>query len=291
MRSTPHVRPSRKASYRAAALHCCAPRRRSAASVMIIPTCRPASTSYSRRWRRRCGRSPRIPASRARSWSARSWRTSPRPLASTPRPRTMSTWSRRASSTPPRSCVPHCRTRPRSPACWSLPRPWSPRRRRSKRRCPRCQGAAAWAGWISKTVRIQRRQTEGRGASRALFIPSAKTDADQPERSRRNDKDERQDPRARDPAHAFARAHAHFVHDEFLAAAHLAVGFEEGGNPRHHLVVERGVLRAAARFALVQAFRLQLVALRILARLGVDLRLARGEVECAQQGYGVFSGV
>ena len=56
-----------------------------------IPTCRPASTSCSRRSRRRSARSPRTPASKARSWSARSWRTSRRPSASTPRPRSMST--------------------------------------------------------------------------------------------------------------------------------------------------------------------------------------------------------
>ncbi len=39
----------------------------------------------------------------------------------------------RASSTRPRSCAPRCRTRPRSPACCSPPRRWSPtsRRRRS----------------------------------------------------------------------------------------------------------------------------------------------------------------
>ena len=39
-------------------------------------TSRPASTSCSRRWKRRSARSPRTPASKARSWSARSWRTS-----------------------------------------------------------------------------------------------------------------------------------------------------------------------------------------------------------------------
>ena len=38
-----------------------------------------------RRWRRRSARSPRTPASKARSWSARSWTTSPRPTASTRR--------------------------------------------------------------------------------------------------------------------------------------------------------------------------------------------------------------
>ena len=40
-----------KASCRAAALRCCAPRRRSAASPTRTPTCRPASISCSRRWK------------------------------------------------------------------------------------------------------------------------------------------------------------------------------------------------------------------------------------------------
>ena len=40
-----------------------------------------------------------------------------RPSASTPRPKSMSTWSRPASSTRPRWCASRCRTRPRSPAC------------------------------------------------------------------------------------------------------------------------------------------------------------------------------
>ena len=63
---------------------CCAPRRRSASSPTTTPTSRPASTSCSRRSKRRSARSPRTPASRARSWSARSWNRSPRPSASMP---------------------------------------------------------------------------------------------------------------------------------------------------------------------------------------------------------------
>ena len=39
------------------------------------------------------------------------------PSATTPRPTSTATCSRRASSTRPRSCAPPCRTRPRSPAC------------------------------------------------------------------------------------------------------------------------------------------------------------------------------
>ncbi len=93
--------------------------------------------------KRRCARSRRIPASKARSWSTRSSRTSRRRSASTRRPRNMSTWSRRALSTRPRSCARRCRMRPRSPAFWSPPKPWSPKRRRSSRPCRRCHPAAA----------------------------------------------------------------------------------------------------------------------------------------------------
>ena len=57
---------------------------------------------------------------------------SPTPTASTPRPRPMSTWSRPASSTRPRSCARRSRTRLRSPACSSPPRRWSPSVRRRR---------------------------------------------------------------------------------------------------------------------------------------------------------------
>ena len=126
--------------------------RRSASSPTTMPTCRPASTSCSRRSKLRCARSPRTPASRARSWSTRSSRTSRRPSASTRRPRTMSTWSRRASSIRPRWCARRSRTPPRWPACWSPPKPWSPSCRRRSRRCRRCP-AAAWAGWTTDPPR------------------------------------------------------------------------------------------------------------------------------------------
>ena len=48
------------------------------------------------------------------------------PRASTPPPATTRTWSRSASSTPPRSPARRCRTRRRSPPCSSPPRPSSP---------------------------------------------------------------------------------------------------------------------------------------------------------------------
>jgi chaperonin GroEL len=80
------------------------------------PRFRPASTSCSRRWRLRSARSPRTPVSRARSWSAGSRTTRPRPTASTPRPRSMGTCSRPGSSIRPRWSVLLCRTRRRWPA-------------------------------------------------------------------------------------------------------------------------------------------------------------------------------
>ena len=77
----------------------------------------PASTSCARRCSRRSARSPRTPASKARSWSARSSKVAARPSATTPRTTSTATCSRRASSIRPRSCAPPCRMRPRSPAC------------------------------------------------------------------------------------------------------------------------------------------------------------------------------
>ncbi len=94
-----------------------------------------------------------------------------RTSASTPRPRTTRTSSRPASSTRPRSCARRCRTRPRSPACSSPPKRWSPSARRRKPHARHARAAAAWAAWTSKSVRPSGpRHREGRGASRALFV-------------------------------------------------------------------------------------------------------------------------
>ena len=137
------------------------------ASPTRMPTCRPASTSCSRRWRRRSVRSPRTPASKARSWSARSWRTSPRPTASTPRTRNMSTWSRTASSIRPRSCAPRCRTRlGRRPAGHHRS---DGRRTAEGRRPRRCRAAAAWAAW-TKQPQIER---TGRPTGRPFLLRAA----------------------------------------------------------------------------------------------------------------------
>ena len=64
------------------------------------------------------------------------------------RPRASSrTWSRPASSIPPRSPAPRCRTRPRSRPSSSPPRPSWPT---SPRRPPRpCRVVAAWAVWVA----------------------------------------------------------------------------------------------------------------------------------------------
>ena len=62
-----------------------------------------------RRSKLRSGKLPRTPASRARSWSARSTTTSRRPSASTPRRRSTSTCSRPASSIRRRSFARPCR--------------------------------------------------------------------------------------------------------------------------------------------------------------------------------------
>ena len=73
--------------------------------------------------------------------------------ASTPRPKSMSTWSPRASSIRPRWCAPRCRTPPRWQHFWSRPKRWSPNcRRNRRRRCPAVVAAAwvAWAEWASE---------------------------------------------------------------------------------------------------------------------------------------------
>ena len=147
-------------------------RSQSANCTTTIPTSRPASISCSRPWRRRSAKSPRIPGSRARSWSTRSSKTSPRHLALTRSARNTSTWSRRALSTRPRWCARRCRMRPPLPAFWLPPKLWSPKRRRISRPCRQCHPAAvwaAWAEWVSKTSH-RHRSTKGRGASRALFL-------------------------------------------------------------------------------------------------------------------------
>ena len=116
----------------------------------------------------RSGRSRRMPVSRARSWSARYWRS--RAIsASTHRPRNMSTWYRRASSIRPRSSGSRCRMPPRLPRCSLRRRQWwpkSPKRRRLPP-CPREAEWVAWAAWITE-IRTTRRDC---GSPRYLHQP------------------------------------------------------------------------------------------------------------------------
>jgi chaperonin GroEL len=82
-----------------------------------------ASRSSAAQSRRRCARSRRTPAPKARSSSASCARRPTAPGAGMPRPASMATSTRWASSIPPRWCAPRFRTQPRSPACWSPPKP------------------------------------------------------------------------------------------------------------------------------------------------------------------------
>jgi chaperonin GroEL len=101
---------------RAAAWLCCAPAFRSRSKAKT-KTRKPASTSSAKRCRARFARSPRMPASKARLLSLRSWKRRKTPGATTHR--RANTWisSKPVSSTLRRSCGPRCRTRRRSPAC------------------------------------------------------------------------------------------------------------------------------------------------------------------------------
>ena len=99
-------------------------------------TRRPVRTSCASRSRRRSSRSPSTPASSRASWPTRS-PSCPRVTASTPRPASTATCSRRASSTRRRSRARRCRTPRRSPASSSPPRPSSPT---SPRRPPPAAG-------------------------------------------------------------------------------------------------------------------------------------------------------
>ncbi len=100
-------------------------------SPTTTPTSRPASTSCCGRSKPRSARSPRTPASKARSWSARSSTNKSETFGFDAQTEDyVDMVDKPASSTRPRSCAPRCRTRPRSPACWSPPRPWSPSCRR-----------------------------------------------------------------------------------------------------------------------------------------------------------------
>src|SRR5712691_13366433 len=65
---------------------------------------------------------------------------------------------------------------------------------------------------------------------------------------------------ARDPADSLPRPRAHFALNKLLAAAHLAVGLDERGDAAHQKIVERLTFGAAARFQLIELFRLAAIA-------------------------------
>ena len=100
----------------------------------------PVPASWPRASRSRSSRSPPTPASRAASWSSGCGSLDRRPRASTPPPASTRTWSRPASSMPPRSPARRCRTRRRSRRCSSPPRPSSPTSPRSRRGHARRRG-------------------------------------------------------------------------------------------------------------------------------------------------------
>ena len=89
-----------------------------------------------------------------------------RARASTPPPASTRTWSRPASSTPPRSPARRCRTQPRSRPCSSPPRPSSPTSPRSCRR----RHARRHGGLLIRRAPARPTQS-GRGALRGA--PSA----------------------------------------------------------------------------------------------------------------------
>ena len=93
------------------------------------------------------------------------------------------------------------------------------------------------------------------------------------------------------PSHALAGARAHLVHDELLAAPHLAVRFEERGDPLHCNVVEYVSLRAAARLHCVQALRLDTMAPRIPARVLIGRKFDAAQIARSQSREHVLGGV
>ena len=143
-------RGARKASCRAAASRCCAPRRRSAASAndnpdvqaginIVLQGARGADPPDRReRRRRRLDRGRQDPREQVGDLRLR------RPEA-----KSMSTWSRRASSTRPRSCAPRCRTPPRSPALLVTTEAMVAELPKDEPAMPMPAAAVAWAAWAA----------------------------------------------------------------------------------------------------------------------------------------------
>ncbi len=104
----------------------------------------------------------------------------------------------------------------------------------------------------------------------------------------RNEQAQHEQRGAEHPAHPLARPRAYLGHDELLALAHFAVGFQEGGDARDAEVVERLAFGAVAPFPLVQLFRLAPVAFGIGAGIREGCLLGGGEIECSQLRQRVF---
>ena len=109
-------------------------------------------------------------------------------------------------------------------------------------------------------------------------------------RQRRGDQRQCEEARAYDPSHPLACPCAHLVHDELLAAAHLAVGFQERREPRDAEVVE-AARAAALAFLVVERVGGDAVAFGIGAGIGEDRLLGAAEIERAQRREGMFGGV
>ena len=106
-------------------------------------------------------------------------------------------------------------------------------------------------------------------------------------RQRRGNQRQGEQAGADGPSHPGARPRANLVHDELLAAAHLAVGLEKRGEARDAEVVE-GALAAALALLVIERIGGDAVALRIGAGVGEGRLLGAAEIErCAATGTGV----
>src|SRR6476646_2367032 len=96
-------------------------------------------------------------------------------------------------------------------------------------------------------------------------------------------------PRQRASGCARARAHAHFAHDELLALAHLAIGFEERSDTGNGEIVERLPFGAITPLSFVQPLCFHAIAFGVFTRIGVCRRFRVCKVKRAQRGNHIFS--
>ena len=167
---------------------------------------------------------------------------------------------------------------------------------------PMPPAAAAWAGWISDPDQHETNSMQGAAKAAPFSLrlsyrgPCCRSEPgaalpQQPERTRHQQQRKHDHAGPHHPSHALAGARAHLVHDELLAAPHLAVGFEERGDPLHCNVVERVSLRAAARLHCVQALRLDTMALGIPARVLIGRNFDAAQIARSQRREHIFGGV